>query len=182
MNRAHRLPTTTPNRQRGSALFTALILLVALTIISLASLGTSLLELRMANNTEAGISAFQAAQSAIDNVIYNGSTNMIIAGSIGHTNCTTDLSCDTNDVTLPAPFDTHNSVKVTRTSDSGCPPRIPNSEVSCAWSKAASFEIDSKYDRSSLGLGRAELDQGYIKLYPTNPGGGGNEPTTAEHN
>jgi Tfp pilus assembly protein PilX len=168
--------------QRGAALLTALILLVALTIISLASLGTSLLELRMANNTESGISAFQSAQSAIESIIHDGSANMIVAGVVGHTNCTTGLSCNENNVSLPEPFDNFGSIKITRTTDSSCPPRIPGSEVSCAWSKAAGFEINSKYDRSSLGQGQAELNQGYIKLYPTTPGGSSNEPETALHN
>lgn len=182
MIRTYRHRPFRPASQRGSALFTALVMLIALTIISLASLGTSLLELRMSNNTEAGVSAFQAAQSAIDNTIYNSGANFIVTGSINHTNCTAGRACDMNDITLPAPFSSATSVEVRRTSDSGCPPRMSGYETSCAWSKAASFNINSQFDRSTLGQGQAELNQGYIKLYPTTPGTTGNDPTEALHN
>lgn len=182
MMRATRPSLPAAAAQRGAALFTALIMLIALTIISLASLGTSLLELRMANNTEAGISAFQSAQSAIDNVIFNDTANFVITGDLNNTNCTTnaDGTCDARNVELPVPFVSNNQVTITRTSDSGCPPA--DLETSCSKSKAASFDIYSKYDRSALGQGRAELNQGYVKLFPCVAGNCGTNTETALHN
>jgi len=163
-----------PSAQRGAALFVALILLMAITLVSLASLSTSLLELRMSNNTEAGVSAFEYAQSAMDDVISNGSTNFLVTGVNGETNCTASYptACTYNNVVLPSPFDNAaaNQLKITRTSDSGCPPRIPNYETSCDKSKAASFTVDSLYDRSALGQGKAQVLQGYVKVFPTPQG------------
>lgn len=176
------VPIPSRVRERGAALFTALIFLVVISLIALSSLGTSLLELRMSSNEEFSMNAFQRSQAAIDNVIANSGANFIIAGSVGHTNCTADLTCDSNGVTLPAPFDTVNELTITRTSDSGCPPRSSKFETSCTYSQAASFDIASTFDKASMGQGRAKLNQGYIKLYPTTPGGGGGGPATAEYN
>lgn len=169
-------------RQRGAALFTALIFLVVISLIALSSLGTSLLELRMSSNEEFAMNAFQSAQAAIDNVIVNNEANFVIAGSVGHKNCTPGLTCDSNGVTLPAPFNSVNQVEITRNSDSACPPRSTYFATSCSWSRAASFDIASTHDKSAMGQGRAKLNQGYIKLYPTTPGGADNRPATSLYN
>ena len=152
--------------QKGATLFLTLIMLVVITIISLATLGTSLMELRMSNNTEASMSSQQAILSAVDNVIFNATTNFVVAGEVGHTNCTSGLSCTENSIVLPAPFDSNLEVMIKRESETMCPPRLQYHPTSCTNSKAASFNVYSKFDRSSLGQGRSDLNQGYISVFP----------------
>jgi Tfp pilus assembly protein PilX len=152
--------------QKGATLFLTLIMLVVITIISLATLGTSLMELRMSNNAETSMSAQQAVLSAVDNVIYNQSANFVIVGDEGHTNCTSGLSCADNSVTLPAPFNSYAKIKIERESETMCPPRMQHYPTSCTNSKAASFKVYSEFDLSTLGQGRSEVNQGYIKVFP----------------
>ncbi len=57
-----------PNQQQGVALAVAMILLLGVTVVSLASLNTSLLELVMSGNEQARMSAFQKAQAGLDAV------------------------------------------------------------------------------------------------------------------
>ena len=55
--------------QSGSALITALIFLIVLTILGLSTMTTSRLEVRMAANTQFAHQAFQAAESGIEQVL-----------------------------------------------------------------------------------------------------------------
>jgi hypothetical protein len=153
--------------QKGATLFLTLIMLVVITIISLATLGTSLMELRMSNNAESSMSAQQAALSAVDNVIHNQDVNFVIVGDVGHKNCTSGVSgCADYSVTLPAPFNSYTKVKIERESETMCPPRMQHYPTSCTNSKAASFNVYSEFDHSALGQGRSEANQGYIKVFP----------------
>lgn len=156
-------------RQKGSTLFLTLIMLVVLTIISLATLGTSLMELRMSNNAEAGMAAGEGAQSIMEAVIHDDS-NFGLTGNIGSTNCTSNVTCTTNTVAVPAPFDSGSTVIITRLSDTDCPYRNTTQATSCATNKAALFDVYSKLDRSGYGQGRAEGNHGYISLYAVQPG------------
>jgi Tfp pilus assembly protein PilV len=153
--------------QKGATLFLTLIMLVVITIISLATLGTSLMELRMSNNAESSMSAQQAVLSAVDNVLYNAEMNFTVAGGIGYTNCTSGISpCSENNITLPAPFNSYTKIKIERESETMCPPPLLHYSTSCTNSKAASFNVYSEFDRSFLGQGRSELNQGYINVFP----------------
>lgn len=62
-------------RQQGAALMVALVLMVVITILAMSAMGTSRLELLMAGNTQYGLQAFQAAQSAIDARLAAGGFN-----------------------------------------------------------------------------------------------------------
>jgi Tfp pilus assembly protein PilX len=165
--------------QNGATLFLTLIMLVVITIISLATLGTSLMELRMSSNAESSMSAQQETLSAIDNVIQNAETNFTVAGGLYYRNCTSGLSCDENSIALPAPFDTHTKVEIMRESETTCPPPLLHYSTSCTNSKAASFKVYGI--RSGLGQGLSELNQGYINVFPIK---GGSPPpdSTALHN
>lgn len=160
-------------------MITALIILVVLTLISLASLGTSLLELRMASNEESTMKALQSAQAGIDHVIEKAEQNFIIAGNIGHTNCTTNKTgCNENNVALPTPpLDDGSAVVIKRVSEEGC---VPN--TSCKDMKGATYSITSTFDKSTLGLGKAELVQGYVKMFPCVSQCFNNTPITTAHN
>lgn len=174
------------NKQRGAALFTALIILVAITLISLASLGTTMLELKMAGNEESRMVSFQMAQAAVDNVIVTDKAaqdplnpNLLrqyfkLAGNKFDTNCTVSHpdSCTANDVLLDSPLDdtAKNQVKITRLTD-------PTALRSTACAEATTFTIESKYS----GVGTTDVVQGYIACTYV-PNDGRYLPQTAVNN
>ncbi|OGI51704.1 MAG: hypothetical protein A3B81_03470 [Candidatus Muproteobacteria bacterium RIFCSPHIGHO2_02_FULL_65_16] len=153
-------PGITP--QRGAALLMSLVILVALTLITLASLGTSIMQLRMSSNEEMRASAQQAAQSGIDAVIVTNAAItdssakfFKITGSIGDTNCYNwPTSCTTAGVTLPTSL-SENRIRITRLSNPG----YDRSSSKCE--KMAQYQIESDYDKASVGRGKAELAQGF---------------------
>jgi type IV pilus assembly protein PilX len=59
------------SRQRGAALVVGLILLVVLTILAVSGVFTSMMELRMARNTQSQERAFQAAEVAVEDALGN---------------------------------------------------------------------------------------------------------------
>lgn len=78
-------------KQRGAALVTGLVLLIALTLISLTGMHTTAMELAMAGNTQFAQNAFQAAETGIERAM---------AGAV----LTTDPQVATHD--LPGTQDT----------------------------------------------------------------------------
>ncbi|MBE9516203.1 MAG: hypothetical protein IME93_04425 [Proteobacteria bacterium] len=180
---------STTKSQRGAALFTALIILVAVTLLSLASLGTSLMQLRMSGNEEMTMQAFELAQAGVDHTVINHETLVTVAGDIGFTRCTANypFSCDENStVTFPAeaPFlDSGNtnkhSLAIEKVSEGFCPPR--GMELSCDKAKAATFSIRSRYNNVASGQGMSDITQGFIKPIPSS-GPPPIEPITASSN
>lgn len=175
--------------QNGAALFTALIILVAVTLLSLASLGTSLLELRMSGNEEMSMQAFELAQAGIDETVINHEDLVLVTGAIGFIRCTANypLACDDNSLVIPskAPFidpdkgDTStSSLAIVKISDGFCPPR--GMDLSCQKAKAATFDIRSRYDKTWRAQGMADLSQGFIK--PVADLGSPIQPITANTN
>ena len=168
------LPGITP--QRGAALLMSLVILVALTLITLASLGTSIMQLRMSSNEEMRASAQQAAQSGIDAVIVTNAAItdanakfFKITGSIGDTNCTNNWSgCAAMGVTLPDSL-TENRIRITRLSN-----KSPDTSRGNKCTEGmAQFRIESDYDKASVGRGKAELVQGFNLCVAIDSGGGG---------
>ncbi|MBI3575496.1 MAG: hypothetical protein HY083_07585 [Gammaproteobacteria bacterium] len=157
------------NRQHGAALITALVLLVALTVLTLASLGTSLLQLRMSGNEESTMKARQATQAVIDNVIDNASTNFTVTGDIGYTTTGVALTGTT--------FDSASSAKITRITKETS---VTGYDTSLY--RGASFAVEAKYDKSSLGQGKAVTTQGYMRVYPCVAQCGGGAPASSAHN
>ena len=167
------------NRQDGAALITALVFLVALTLLTLASLGTSLLQLRMSGNEESTMKARQSVQAVIDNIIDNASTNFTITGDVGYTNCTSNVSgCNATGVALTGTtFDSASSTKITRVTE-----EASVRGYSTSLYRGASFAVEAKYDKASLGQGKAVTTQGYVRVYPCVAQCGGGAPTSSAHN
>jgi len=169
----HRRPTPikiTPRQQRGVALITALIFLIIITMLSLSNMRSSTLELRMANNDEVRVAAFQMAQAVVD-ATFDDSANTPVIGDVGYQNCTSNVSgCDETTITLPAGlFDTEMAagditVVVERITDEQPPPR--GIESSAAWFSTTTFSIQGRYDRSDENLGAAGIEQGVMILIP----------------
>ncbi len=178
----------TGKSQRGAALFTSLIMLIALTLLGLASLGTSLLELRMSGNEELAMSAYQSAEAGAEVIINDASLPkeekkfLIPRGGTGATTCyrtdtkygwpsTCTYTVAASDV--PAPVNAGDyHIKVTQTVASGPPPPSGPYATSSKHFSAASLEAESIFDRASTGQGKSVVVQGFIHLLP----GGGTPP------
>lgn len=166
-----RLMKAAPKRQEGVALLVALVLLVAITMLSLSGISTTTLEYLMATNQQARVNAFQQAESGIDAVIPNPD-NFQVSGLVGAGRCTTDfhdiskyyetndVACAGVDLTIPGGFDlTYSRVAVER-----LPPLLQPAprfiETSAEKLKVAMFQVDSRYDGREVRRGRAEHNQG----------------------
>jgi Tfp pilus assembly protein PilX len=155
--------------QRGASLFISLILMTALTLVSLGSLSTSLMELRMSNNTESGMSAFQQAQAGIDATLAKPEDYYIVNGNVGDTRCYNFSGCASSIAAMPEPIASSGSaqsVRITRVTSEACPPRTRDAATSCVKLRATSFVGESAYNNTYAGQGQAELAQGYIRLMP----------------
>jgi len=162
--------------QQGAALFTALMFLVVLTLISLAAMRSSTLEMRMATNDEARLTAFQRTQAVVDATI--GETdNIKVVGAVGRRTCTgagpadapDGLDCDAYGINLAD--DTYDDdvndglikVAVTRLSPAEAP--APRSlGTSAAVYSVANFKVDAAYDGTDDGLGRGRIVEGVMVL------------------
>jgi hypothetical protein len=156
-------------RQRGISLVVSLVLLVGVTVVSLSTLSTSLLEMLMAGAEEARMTAFQKAQAGIE-AIASEPANFAVVGGVGDSNCTTSFSgsesCSRSSLTLPAGFD---SAKHAARSERlnpllACPPRA--FATSCDAFKVAHFSIDSRFKDTANRGGRSEILQGFMVLVP----------------
>jgi hypothetical protein len=164
----------TKNRQSGIVLFTALVFLVVVTMIGVASMRSSTLELRMSLNEEARISAFQQAQALSDAIIFTPSTTPVVGG-IGYRICTPSVPagvpCDQRDLTVPNAFILEEMgagrlgavVERVGTVDTP-PPRGLDSSVDKF--SAPAFRIQSTYDREDEGRGSATVNEGVLVLIP----------------
>lgn len=167
--------TSTPShplsRQRGAALAIAMILLVGITVVSVAALNSGTLELMMAGNQEAKMSSFQRSQDGVD-ATSSILGNFLVFGPIGYKNCTPGfatkygITCATNNVVFPDAYDSSDTeVLIERESpDLRCPPR--GMATSCETFKVATFSVDSRFDKTSSRGGRTELVQGFLVLVP----------------
>lgn len=169
----HQRMNTIPNRQSGVVLVVALVLLVAITLLSLAGMSTTTLELLMATNQQARTNAFQQAEAGIDAVAGN-LDNFNVVGAVGAQRCTTDfhhdryynatdeVTCGSSDLVVPSEYDlTYSRAAVGR-----LPPRLQAAprfiETSAEKLKVATFKVDSRHDARNARGGRAEHNQGMI--------------------
>lgn len=76
-----RTPQHFPRRERGAALIVGLILLLVMTVLAVATMGTANLEVVMASNTQNSQNAFQLAETGIDTNIatLDNNRNLLIA-------------------------------------------------------------------------------------------------------
>jgi Tfp pilus assembly protein PilX len=171
----HTAPVQARHRQRGVALVIALILLVVTTVIALSSVRFTALDLRIALNEELRMEAVQTSQSMVEAVIANRA-NLVVFGTEGYTVCTRNLTdCNKNDLRVPESMfgellaNNQAWARVKLLNDAGTPPRLSEQRaVSIRNLSAASFEVESSYDRSAEGLARANIAEGLILFYGKN--------------
>jgi len=164
------------NRQNGLAMATALIVLIALTLIVLSGSRNSTLQLRMASNLEARVEAVQQAQAGLDFVDSIPASGIITDPGIFYSgNDPYGYSADSNNkpirdfATIPAGLD------IDTVSSKGWLYLLRDNRVSAVpeevgdmelgWN-AAFFNVISGYDDTAGGRGRAELSAGVFKLNP----------------
>jgi hypothetical protein len=155
--------------ERGAALVTALVFLIVITLLSVASMRSSTVGVRMALNEEARFAAAQTAQ-ALTEAIIAAPANTAVYGGPGFANCTAgEAACDIYNITLPSPsLDAevaagHLTGRVERLTPADKPP--PRAvESSLDKFSAATFQVTATYDRTDAGLGRAQVTEGLLIL------------------
>lgn len=153
--------------QTGAALVTTLLILVVVTLASLAAIRSSRLELRMAGNMESKLQSFQTAQAMAD-AVYATPAMIPVIGAPGYTVCTpTMTTCDRNDISI-AQLDHHIAsgelVGVVQHTGEGIVPR--GLETSADKFGAVRYRINATFDRTDQNLGRADIVQGMLVLVP----------------
>ena len=165
-------PKTSLRRQSGVILVTSLVFLVAITLLTLASMRSSNIGLHMAQNEESRAVATQGAQALADAIASDPNTTPVI-GEPGYTICTAtvynctrnDLSM-TNDVMAEYAASGAISARVLRMSPALRPaPRGVESSIDKF--VGASFQVTSTYDRTQEGLGRQTVVEGILVLVPS---------------
>ena len=159
-------------RQSGVILIVSLVFLIAITLLTVASMRSSNIGLHMAQNDESRTVAIQGAQALADAIVSDPNTTPVI-GEPGFTVCTaTEFNCQRNDLTMTdAAMATYAasgviSARVERMFPALRPaPR--GVESSMDKFVAASFEVRSTYDRVNEGLGKQTVVEGILVLVPT---------------
>lgn len=159
---------TIHSRQGGAALVTTLILLVIVTLASLATIRSSRLELRMAGNTESRLQAFQAVQ-ALSDAVFATPALVPVVGSTGFRLCTpTVAACDRSTIIVPGALAGHidagELTAVVLQQGEGIVPR--GLETSADRFSGVRFQVTTTFDRTADNLGRAGVVQGMLVLVP----------------
>ena len=152
------------NTQHGTALITALVLLVALTMVSLAGIQSTSVQLQISGNDEETINAYEYAQSVVDAVIENQS-NFSVGATNGYTICmSAETGCNDTPITLSETmFSSVNlQAKVTLVKV-GPAPRMTNAS-DLENTTAAYFDVKGRYDETGNQGGKANVVQGLVKV------------------
>lgn len=151
----------------GTALVTALVLLVALTIVSLSGMQATSMQIQISGNDEAAVEAYQYAQSVVDAVIEDNG-NFVVGASDGYTLCaSSEAGCDSVSITLGNSMFSGLGLqaKVELLKLSGAP-RLSSNASSAAAFDGAYFKISGRYDETSNNRGKANVVQGYLMIIP----------------
>lgn len=171
-------PRSSRRRQGGAALATALLILIVLTLLGLAAMRGSRLELRLSQNAESRVNALQSAQAIADGVTQSDS-NLSIASGPGYIGCylpgsgnaqpdSVPFTCATSTITAPADVSLrpYTYARVVRES----PEFLTTATLRGAGNSGRSYDfarftVIGGYDHSSDGFGAAEVVQGQLKLH-----------------
>ena len=156
--------------QHGAVLIISLVLLVGVTLVSLSSIHTGLMELTMSGNEEARMTAFQQAQAGVESVLaeaFSDDSDVLLAGLVGASNCTASKSgetCDQTSLSFHTGIDANKHwAKSERLNPLlACPPRV--FATSCDNFQVAHFSVDSRFDDVATRGGRAEVVEGFMKF------------------
>lgn len=160
-----------PAQQRGVILVITLVFLIAISMLTVSSMRSSNIGLRMAQNEESRIAAAQGAQALADAIVSIPAATPVIGGT-GFTICTVgEADCDRTDLPINNPIlaaaiaKGHISARVQREGPLFRPP--PRSvESSIDKFSSASFEVTTTYDRTDEALGMQRITEGILVLVP----------------
>lgn len=149
----------------------SLIFLIAITLLTVSSMRSSNINLRMAQNEESRVAADQAAQALADAIVSKPESTPVV-GISGYTVCTVgEYDCDRYDLAvsdsmLATAIDSNYiSARVERTGTVfRPPPRIVESSIDKF--SSASFRVTATYDRTADGLGYRQISEGVLVLVP----------------
>jgi len=158
---------TSSLKQSGTALITALVLLVALTLVALSGIQSTSVQLQISGNDEATVEAYEYAQSIVDAVIET-STNFVVGANNGYTTCLNAApGCDTDTINLTeamfAGIGIQAKVQLLKIGQS---PRLVNGN-SLSQTNGAYFSISGEYDETANNRGKSSVVQGYVMIIPT---------------
>ena len=154
---ASRIPDK--SHQKGVVLVVVLMMLIGITLISIAMVNTSVMELRMARNAESGVNNFQTALSAVDFVISDPAN----LPTVGPLMLPTAVSL-AGSVFAVSAGDTVTASAV-RVGECGLPPRMRAANSLMAFS-AFEYEITANLDKNESGMGQTGVVQGYLRMGP----------------
>ena len=160
-----------PVQQRGAILVITLVFLIAISMLTVSSMQSSNIGLRMALNEESRLTASQGAQALADAIVYLPAATPVVGGA-GFTICTAgEVNCNRTDLPVTDPVlatevaNGHISARVQREGPLFRPP--PRSiESSIDKFSSASFEVTTTYDRSDEALGMQQITEGILVLVP----------------
>lgn len=160
--------------QRGVALAVSLMLLLLITVLGITAMRSSILELYMARNEAARISAFERAQSLVDGLFESIATNFEVS-NVGDTRCYNKTGCTgglgalspaaelVDDATEAA----RSAISVRYRSCFAGVPAVIGGGTSIDVLDTVEFQVEASYDASSAKQGRAEVGQGVLVLIPS---------------
>ena len=146
-------------RERGAVLVVAMLLLVAITVLSTTAVSMGMMEMRMTQNTEANANTFQTAMGAIDFVLSD--VNNLPA--VGPLNVPSSVAVTGTPFTVVAGDSI--GASATRIEDCGLPPRMTNATSMTAYSSFR-YEVRADVSRNTSGMGQSGMIQGYLLLGP----------------
>ena len=146
-------------RQSGAVLVVSLLLLMAVTVLSTTAVSTSIMELRMSNNTESNVNTFQTAMAAVDYVL-SDVNNLPSSGPLNVPAAVTLAG---------APFVVSSGEQINasarRVEDCGVPPRMSNATSMTAYS-SFNYQVTAEVVKNNSGMGQAGMVQGYLLFGP----------------
>lgn len=111
MNMRERQLGLSARNQGGAALVVGLLLLIVLTLLAISGMNTSTLELQMAGNSQSAQSAFQAAETGVEQAIQSGEYDTTASHVVGqtyvtdsttdHFSTTTEFNADNGETPVP---------------------------------------------------------------------------------
>ena len=148
-----------------------LVFLIAISMLTVSSMQSSNIGLRMAQNEESRMTASQGAQALADAIVSIPAATPVV-GAAGFTICTAgEANCNRTDLPITDPVlatevaNGHISARVQREGPLFRPP--PRSvESSIDKFSSASFEVTTTYDRTDEALGKQQITEGILVLVP----------------
>jgi hypothetical protein len=145
--------------QSGFVLVVVLLILIGVSLISVAAVNTSVMELRMARNVEFNVNNFQTAVSAVDFVISDPS-NLPTVGPLK-----VPVDVPLTDSMFAEKTGESVTAAAARTEECSLPPRMRAANSMMAYS-AFTYEISASIDKNQSGVGQAGIAQGYLRMGP----------------